>query len=383
MSRFQRILPPKYLNGYLFEDFLGKGAFSSVYKATNIQTRQKFAIKIFPKSNLKTIKDQERFQHEIDSMSLFKCDYIVKLHGFFWDTNNFYLVLDLCEGGELYDYIIENDKLGEATAALVFKEIAIGISYSHSFGVAHRDIKPQNILITEFPNIKITDFGLCGIIESSQLMNGFCGSPTYCSPECLTRQQYDGRLSDIWSMGVLLYTMVVGSPPWNTTSSANLLDQIFADNIQYPSHISKLCRSLISSMLKINPFERITMDEIMNHPWLKIAHFSPSKNENLNPAQPLFTIPEKPLALLELDRSISCSFKLHSEHGIVPPFGISKSDSASNPNQITITKPNLPCLARNGRPRKKCTSVGPMSIHSHSMLGIPLMTSQLNCLKPK
>lgn len=381
MSRFQRILPPKYLNGYLFEDFLGKGAFSSVYKATNLQTKATYAIKIFPKSNLKTKKDQERFQHEIDSMSVFNCEYIVKLYDFFWDALNFYLVLDLCKGGELYDFIIENDKLGEATAATVFKQIAIGIGYSHSHGVAHRDIKPQNILVTDFPHIKITDFGLCGVIQGSELMNGFCGSPTYCSPECLTRQEYDGKLSDIWSMGVLLYTMVVGNPPWNTTMHSNILDQIYSDNIQFPSHISKLCKNLISSMLKINPFERITMDEIMNHPWLKMTSLIEVKS-----VKPIDVPPpssEKPLALVELDRSISCRFRLPVEHGIVPPVGISKADSANNPTQITIRKQGLPLLARSRPARKKCVSVGPLSMTSHSMLGIPLMASQLNCLKPK
>ena len=125
--------------------------------------------------------------------------------------------------GELFDYIVDHDKLDEPTAAIVFQQIVDAIAYCHSFGVAHRDLKPENVLIIKFPHVKIADFGLCGYISAQQMMKTFCGSPCYCSPECLSKLDYDGRKSDIWSLGVLLYTMVTGQIPWNIMNTKMII----------------------------------------------------------------------------------------------------------------------------------------------------------------
>ena len=261
---------PSSINGYIIEQFIGKGAYGIVFTARKIITNTQFAIKIIPKSKIKSEKEIQRFMQEVKTLSTFKCSSIVQMHDFFDDLLNYYLVLDLCEGGELYDYLIVNDKVSERTAATIFKQIVTAIKYSHDHNIAHRDIKLQNILITQFPLVKVCDFGLCGFMKNdNELFSSFCGSTQYLAPECLKREDYDGKKSDIWSMGIVLYTMLVGKPPWEGTSLPLLLKKMLTEKIEFPPTISKECKNLLSIMLATNPLQRATMDEIVNHPWLK------------------------------------------------------------------------------------------------------------------
>ena len=239
---------PKQIGHYKLGAELGRGNFSVVCIATDINSEpvdssnqnpnpksfsrkppisRKFACKVFPKSNLREEGDVERFQREINTMTVAKHPSLVTMHDFFSDESNFYLILDLCQGGELYDYIVNHEKLEENAASVVFSQIVDALGYCHSLGIAHRDLKPENILITNFPKIKISDFGLCGLISETKLMTSFCGSPCYCSPECLSKLDYDGRKSDIWSLGVLLYTMVTGQIPWNIMNTKMMLEHLY------------------------------------------------------------------------------------------------------------------------------------------------------------
>ena len=313
------IIVPKSLKGYSFIQELGRGAFSVVCKVKSPSKGNVYACKVFPKANLTDQGDQERFQREINAMAFLQHENLVTLHDFFWDESNFYLIMDLCPGGELFDYIVDHDKLEEPIAALLFEQIASAIHYCHSLGVAHRDLKPENVLIDQFPRVKISDFGLCGYIQNQKLMKTFCGSPCYCSPECLCRVQYDGRLSDVWSLGVILYAMVTGEHPWNITNTSIMLRQILRGAYTIPSYVSKDCKDLITRMMQVNPRDRITMDDILKHKWLGLA-----KTAKV-PKPPPTTQPEQklpPLAGLSLEEisQASAESSQRSEHGIISPF---------------------------------------------------------------
>ena len=204
---------------------LGSGAFSTVYKVES-SDGELFAIKIVPKSNMANDEDIDRFQRELDSMAYLRHPNIVQLHDFFSDADNFYLVRDYCAHGELYDYMVKNGKIQEPTAALLMQQTISAIAYCHSCGVAHRDLKPQNILIDKFPAIKVSDFGLCGYIEDRKLMQTFCGTPAFCAPECPGRMEYDGRKADVWSCGVILFAMVTGEYPWNLKNQVMMMHEM-------------------------------------------------------------------------------------------------------------------------------------------------------------
>lgn len=261
----------KRIGEYLFIQELGSGSFATVVKAISEKTNQKFAIKIFPRSNLSDHKEIEHLQHEIDVMYHLDHPNLVKLHDLLWDDKNYYLVEDYCEGGDLLDFILNQGSIPESIAAVIFKQIIIGMVHVHSFGVAHRDLKPENILIDKFPFIKITDFGLCGLIDGFSLMNTCCGSPIYCSPECIANATYDGKLSDIWSLGVLLYVLVTGETPWNNKNRTIMIRQISRACYSVPKRISYECKSLISSMLALKPDNRLSLQKILDHQWIKRA----------------------------------------------------------------------------------------------------------------
>jgi serine/threonine protein kinase len=226
---------------------------------------------VVEKSRISTEAERDRFQREIHAMAYLKHQNLVQLRDFFWDDTRYFLVMDYCPGGTLFDYIVSKEKIEEPMAALILEQIVAAIAYCHSYGVAHRDLKPENVMIDKFPLIKVSDFGLCGFMSGSELMKTFCGSPCYCAPECVCRIQYDGRKSDVWSLGVVLYAAVTGNHPWDTQNVSKMLRQITKGAYIIPTAVSSQCRELIASMLKVEPLHRITLEQILEHPWMKIA----------------------------------------------------------------------------------------------------------------
>ena len=323
---------PSPIKHYDIESIIGHGSFSSVYKVYDQNTKQVYAMKVFPKTNLEDEGDQQRFQREVNAMAFMKHDNLVQLHDFFLDANNFYLIMDYCQEGELFDYIVDHEKLDEPIAAFVFRQIIEATAFCHSFGVAHRDLKPENVLIDKFPHVKISDFGLCGFISENTLMKTFCGSPCYCAPECLCRIQYDGRLADIWSLGVILYSMVTGEHPWIVSNTNIMLRQILKGKYDIPTYLSEDCRNLISGMLKINACERMTLDKIMQHPWLKKANLVP-QGKYLPPT--LNLPPLQPFSLQELSDASAMSSK-RSDCGIYNPFESDTSNLTRSTQLITL-----------------------------------------------
>ena len=259
----------KTINGYLFNSVIGKGQYGTVYKVMSVGKREVFAAKAISKAQIQDGGSHMRLQREVDVLAFLEHPNIVHLHDFFSDNENYYLIMDLCTGGELKGYIEKNGKIKEETAALLFYQIVSAIAYCHASGIAHRDIKPQNIMIGKFPIVKVTDFGLCGMIENEP-MTEFCGSLGYCSPECLFKAPYDGKLSDIWSLGVTLYAMVTGSLPWDCSDQTKMFSQILEAKYPEPK-VSPACKNLIGSLLKVQPTDRMPLNEVLKHGWFKIA----------------------------------------------------------------------------------------------------------------
>lgn len=326
MSGAQQVNYPKKIKTYNLLEELGHGAFSVVCKAMNLQNKKIYACKVFPKSNLADKGDVERFQREINAMAFLRHENLVALYDFFWDEANFYMIIDFCPGGELFDYIVNHDKLDEPTAALIFQQIASALQYCQSLGVAHRDLKPENVLIDQFPLIKVSDFGLCGYISDQKMMKTFCGSPCYCSPECLCRVQYDGRLSDIWSLGVILYAMVTGEHPWNITNTSIMLRQILKGAYTVPPFVSPQCKELITKMMQVNPRDRITIDQILKHPWLKVAQRCPYKKPTMKPNKDIAALPPLNGFTLEEISEASAQSSQRSDNGIFSPFEDNQPD---------------------------------------------------------
>jgi serine/threonine protein kinase len=354
---------PSQIKQYSIGEELGHGAFSHVCAATNTETGVAHAIKIVSKSALSTEEDISRFQREIGTMAHLRHPNVVALHDFLSDDENFYLVLDLCPGGELFDYIASHDRLSEPTAALLFQQVISAIAYCHASGVAHRDLKPENVLIVSFPHVKVADFGLCGFLSASQLMRTFCGSPGYCAPECLSRIKYDGRQSDIWSLGILLFTLVTGEHPWTVTNASLMLRQILKAAYTIPAYVSPSCGDLIQSMTKVIPSERITMEGILQHPWLRIGDGAEGYDSI---PRPVLSVPvPPPMSMCEL--SEAARFGLLAQDGVFSPFAGTTADATPRKATRALSFDRAGLSSASAR-TKVCTNIAHARQRSHGTL---------------
>lgn len=312
---------PDSIKQYNFISKLGRGAFSTVYKVFNRHDRHAYAAKIISKKRISSESDRTFFQREINALAFIRHPGIVQLHDFFEDDLNYYLITDFCSGGELYNYIIEKKQIDEPTAAVIFKQIVVAVSYCHSYGIAHRDLKPENILIDKFPLVRVSDFGLCGYLRENQMMKTFCGSPCYCAPECLNQCSYDGKKSDVWSLGVILFAMVTGEHPWKLGNTPNMIKQISSGQYTCPDHLSKDCKDLISRMLTVDASLRISTDDILSHHWFNIEIQSKVIKSNYGNQLVNRPLPPKPLIKLEdLTQASAIGDIPISHNGIITPF---------------------------------------------------------------
>jgi len=252
---------------------LGEGSYGSVSKATNISTKAIRAVKTISKAQMKNI---ERFKQEIAIMKMMDHPNIIKLYESFEDIRNIYLVMELCAGGELFDRIIESGHFSEVQAAILMQQIIRAIYYMHENKIAHRDLKPENFLfMTKDPIeknfLKIIDFGLSCKFMPDQALTTKAGTPYYVAPQVLAGK-YDQQC-DIWSCGVIMYVLLCGYPPFFGETDADVLAKVRLGNFNFNpadwKNVSDDAKSLIRWMLKMNPRDRYTAEQALNHEWIK------------------------------------------------------------------------------------------------------------------
>ena len=203
-----------------------------------------------------------------------------------------YLVLEYIEGGELFDHISSNGRLPESEAVRIFRQMIAGLSYCHRFAICHRDLKPENILMDRNRNIKIVDFGMAALQPANKWLNTSCGSPHYASPEVIRAQNYRGDRADVWSCGVILYAMLTGTLPFDSTGDwREVIDAVLAGDYTFPKGLSQEAEDLIARMLQKEPRLRIPIKHMWQHPLLRKYENLDCTDENgkpyIGPAPPL------------------------------------------------------------------------------------------------
>ncbi|XP_076628518.1 maternal embryonic leucine zipper kinase [Colletes latitarsis] len=260
---------------YDLEKTIGSGGFAKVKLATHIATGEKVAIKIMDKTALGD--DLPRVKLEVEALKTLLHQHICRLYQVIETETHYFMVMEYCSGGELFDHIVEKNRLSETESRKFFRQIVSAVAYLHSLGYAHRDLKPENVLLDREENLKLIDFGLCAKpkngIESH--LQTSCGSPTYAAPELILGKKYLGSEVDIWSMGVLLYALLCGFLPFDDNSIENLYRKILSGKYDEPSWLSSSSRRLIRAMLQIDPKKRITIQELCNHPWITAGFLNP------------------------------------------------------------------------------------------------------------
>ena len=260
----------KKKGNYILEETIGEGAFAKVKLGKHIQTGEKVAIKILNKQKIYNF-DIKKVKKEINILQRLKHKNIIQLYEIMETKNNLYIVMEYCEGKELFEYIVERKHLTEREACRYFQQMINGVEYLHLSNVTHRDLKPENLLLDNKKRILISDFGLSILSKNyNELLSTPCGTPSYAPPEMLKGKKYNGIFSDIWSCGIILYTMLVGNLPCSESKEELVYQNIITHNFYYPENLSDDAIDLIEHLLKINPKERYNFDEIKAHPWFNI-----------------------------------------------------------------------------------------------------------------
>ena len=262
------------VGNYKMEKTIGEGTFGKVKLAVHIPTGEQVAIKILEKSKIHDQEELERVEKEIKYLKMLNHPNIIQIYEIIENSKNFYLVMEYAPGGELFNYIVKNEKIDENESSYFFSQIIHGIEEIHKKKICHRDIKPENLLLTTNKIIKIIDFGLSN--EYEKFLSTPCGSPCYASPEMIHGVKYNGLSVDLWASGIILYAMVCGYLPFDDKNNEKLFQKILQCKVEFPpseeTKISSECKDLILKILTPNPSKRIKLDEIKSHPFMKFGN---------------------------------------------------------------------------------------------------------------
>ena len=393
----------------------GQGIFAKV-KLGEDEFRQKVAIKIFDKLLLSRSQHQLlQVEKELNSLRCCHHPNIVQFYEVLETDAKIYLVMEHLAAGELYDYILDQGKLSEPEAARLFVQIVSAVQHCHSHGIVHRDLKvrshrtaqhrcteqsaalrsprypasvvcqPENILLHTHNHsdgnqsilAKLCDFGLANYYDRSadiaqRSLHTQCGSPHYASPEILTGARYSGPLSDVWSLGVLLFAMLCGSLPFNARSVPLLIKKIVEGKFKFPKFLSASSRHLIALILQIQPENRPTLDEIARHPWLKQYT-----------ATPIVVDPQIPTQQADVPASTSPPF----HRPVSRPEVINPESSRPQPGDLQRMMDKHKQAQRKvvaGQPAQQLPPSDILHFHSHSELsdGVGLVSSPHGVLAP-
>ncbi|KAF8814022.1 snf 1 [Phlegmacium glaucopus] len=266
MADSQAKLPPSKLGEYTVIRDIAEGTFGKVKMAKHTITGHRVAMKYISKAVILREKTKTRVRREFEYMRTLRHPHIIKLYEVISTPTDIIFVLEYA-GGELFNYIVANGRMPEARARKFFQQIISGIEYSHRLKIVHRDLKPENVLLDDDLNVKIADFGLSNEISDGDFLTTSCGSPNYAAPEVIRGGVYAGPEIDVWSSGVILYVMLCGRLPFEDDDVQALFSKISQGNFYIPNHLSPDARSLITSMLVVDPVKRITIPDITQHPF--------------------------------------------------------------------------------------------------------------------
>ncbi|XP_037751621.1 serine/threonine-protein kinase MARK1 isoform X7 [Chelonia mydas] len=272
-----------HIGNYRLLKTIGKGNFAKVKLARHVLTGREVAVKIIDKTQLNPTSLQKLFR-EVRIMKILNHPSIVKLFEVIETEKTLYLVMEYASGGEVFDYLVAHGRMKEKEARAKFRQIVSAVQYCHQKCIVHRDLKAENLLLDADMNIKIADFGFSNEFTIGNKLDTFCGSPPYAAPELFQGKKYDGPEVDVWSLGVILYTLVSGSLPFDGQNLKELRERVLRGKYRIPFYMSTDCENLLKKLLVLNPIKRGSLEQIMKDRWMNVGH----EEEELKP----YTEPE-------------------------------------------------------------------------------------------
>uniref|UniRef100_A0A6Q2YDJ3 non-specific serine/threonine protein kinase n=1 Tax=Esox lucius TaxID=8010 RepID=A0A6Q2YDJ3_ESOLU len=332
-----------HVGNYRLLKTIGKGNFAKVKLARHILTGREVAIKIIDKTQLNPNSLQK----------------VIKLFEVIQTERTLYLVMEYASGGEVFDYLVAHGRMKEKEARAKFRQIVSAVQYCHQKNIVHRDLKAENLLLDADMNIKIADFGFSNEFTMGNKLDTFCGSPPYAAPELFQGKKYDGPEVDVWSLGVILYTLVSGSLPFDGQNLKELRERVLRGKYRIPFYMSTDCENLLKRFLVLNPAKRGTLEQIMKDRWINAG----SEEDELKP----FVEPEQDITdQKRIDVMVGMGYSLEE---------IQESLAKMKYDEITATYLLL------GR---KSSELEPSESTSNSNLSLakPRPTSELNSQSP-
>jgi serine/threonine protein kinase len=256
---------------YSWGSLLGKGAMSRCYLFHKLSSSKKYAAKIIPKHTITSFRHKTRLDSEINIHKKLKHLHVVNFIDYFEDSNNHYILMELCEEQTLLKKVKSMKRLSEREVQRILKQLIDAIIYIHSQQVIHRDLKLDNLFISKGGDIKVGDFGLaCQLKSDHEKKRTLCGTPNYISPEVLDCKKGHSYEADIWSIGVIIYTMLIGRPPFETTNVKDTYHRIRHNHYSFPERIrvSDAAKKLISKILSTEPSDRPSLESILCDPFV-------------------------------------------------------------------------------------------------------------------
>ena len=264
---------PRRIGHWQVDKQIGRGSFAVVWRARHAETGQRVAVKEIRLDKLNR-KLRESLESEIQVLQRSRHGNIIRLHDIIKEEKRIFLVLEYCAGGDVSEFIKKHGRVREDVARHFMRQMASGLRAMRAQNLIHRDLKPQNLLLTVASpdaELKIADFGFARYMHPTGMAETLCGSPLYMAPEILGYQKYDAK-ADLWSVGTILYELLVGRPPFTGMNPMQLLRNIERSDAKIPSKVanglSRECVSILRGLLRRNPVERMSFDEFFDHPFL-------------------------------------------------------------------------------------------------------------------
>ncbi|XP_043518915.1 serine/threonine-protein kinase MARK2-like isoform X8 [Frieseomelitta varia] len=271
LSSRSRTSEEPHIGKYKLLKTIGKGNFAKVKLAKHVPTGKEVAIKIIDKTQLNPGSLQKLFR-EVRIMKMLDHPNIVKLFQVIETDKTLYLVMEYASGGEVFDYLVLHGRMKEKEARAKFRQIVSAVQYCHQKKIIHRDLKAENLLLDSEMNIKIADFGFSNEFTPGNKLDTFCGSPPYAAPELFQGKKYDGPEVDVWSLGVILYTLVSGSLPFDGSTLRELRERVLRGKYRIPFYMSTDCENLLKKFLVLNPTKRASLETIMKDKWMNMGY---------------------------------------------------------------------------------------------------------------
>ncbi|XP_065852537.1 serine/threonine-protein kinase AtPK2/AtPK19-like [Euphorbia lathyris] len=274
--------------GVGIEDFevlkvVGQGAFGKVYQVRKKDTSEIYAMKVMRKDRIVERNHVEYMKAERDILTKIDHPFIVQLKYSFQTKYRLYLVLDFINGGHLFFQLYHHGLFREDLARIYAAEIVSAVSHLHANGIMHRDLKPENILLDADGHVMLTDFGLAKQFDENTRSNSMCGTVEYMAPEIVLGRGHD-KAADWWSVGILLYEMLTGKPPYTGGNRDKIQQKIVKDKMKLPAFLSSEAHSLLKGLLQKDTGRRLASEDIKRHKWFKGINWKKLDSREIKPS---------------------------------------------------------------------------------------------------